>query len=68
MSRLISFAFLILGVVLIIYGVSASESISSDFSRLFTGAPTDRTLWLFCGGLIACLIGLYGVFRGSPRT
>lgn len=66
MNRPLSHAILILGSVLIIYGIGASDSISSEFSRLFTGAPTDRTLWLFLGGLCVSLIGIYGVVRG-PR-
>ena len=53
------------GIVLIIFGISASESIGSDFSRLFTGAPTDRSLWLLVGGIVATAIGAGGMFRGS---
>ena len=52
MNKLVSLVLLAAGVVLIIYGVSASESVSSDVSRLFTGAPTDRTIWLLIGGVV----------------
>lgn len=64
MNKIISLALLIGGIVLLIYGISASESVGSAFSRLFTGAPTDRTIWLLIGGGIATLIGAAGLFRG----
>lgn len=64
MNRLTSFALLIGGVILIIYGISASNSVGSGFSKLFTGSPTDKTIWLMIGGVIATLVGLSGVARG----
>jgi hypothetical protein len=65
MNRPLSIAFLAVGIILIIYGVSASDSVSSEFSRLFTGAPTDRTLWLLIGGAAATAIGASGLLFGS---
>ena len=68
MNKAISLALLIGGIILIIYGISASDSIGSSFSRFFTGNPTDKTMWLLIGGLVAAVIGLGGLFgpwRGS---
>jgi hypothetical protein len=65
MNRLVSLVLLIGGIVLIIFGVSASESVGSGFSRLFTGTPTDKTIWLLIVGIIAAAIGLGGLVRGS---
>jgi hypothetical protein len=65
MNKLGSLALLLIGVVLLVYGVSASESIGSTFSRLFTGAPTDRTIWFLIGGAIASAAGLAGLLRGT---
>ncbi len=56
---------LIVGVVALTLGVVASESISSDFSRLFRGRPSDRAIWLMLGGGITTLGGLIGLARGS---
>jgi hypothetical protein len=67
MTKFLSLALLIAGIVLIIYGINASESISSDFSRLFTGSPTDRTVWLLIGGVVAAAVGAGGLFRGASR-
>jgi hypothetical protein len=65
MNKPISLALLIGGIVLIIYGVSASESIGSDVSRFFTGNPTDQTMWLLIGGVVATAVGGAGLARGS---
>ncbi len=65
MNKPISLALLIGGIILLIYGANASDSIGSSFSRLFTGNPTDRTVWLLIGGAIATAIGAGGLLRGS---
>jgi hypothetical protein len=62
MNKLISVVILAVGLVLVIYGISASESFSSDVSRFFTGSPTDKTIWLLIGGIAAIIIGLSGLF------
>lgn len=64
MNKIVSIILLVIGVVLIIYGINASESVSSGFSRLFTGAPTDRTLWLLIGGAVMAAVGAGGLFSG----
>ena len=66
-TKLISLAILALGIVLVIYGVSASESLSSDVSRFFTGSPTDKTIWLMIGGVAAIVVGLVGLLRGQAK-
>ena len=65
MPRGTSIALLVIGVVLIVWGVSASDSIASGFSELFTGSPSDKAVWLVLGGLLAGIIGLTGVARGA---
>jgi hypothetical protein len=67
MNKLISLAILAGGIVLVIYGVSASNSFSSDVSRFFTGSPTDKTMWLLIGGIVAIVIGLAGLWRGQHK-
>lgn len=65
MNKLLSLALLAGGIALIIYGFNASESVSSDVSRFFTGNPTDKTIWLLIGGFVAAAIGAGGLMRGS---
>ncbi len=66
MNKPISLALLVGGVLLLIYGISASDSLSSDVSRLFTGSPTDRAIWLLVGGAIMAITGSFGLVR-EPR-
>lgn len=65
MNKTLSLALLIGGIILIIYGVSAADSIGSDISRFFTGNPTDETIWLLLGGIVAAGIGASGLLRSS---
>lgn len=67
MNKIISLALLVGGIVLISYGLSASESIGSDFSRFFTGNPTDKTMWLLIGGIVASAVGAVGLLRGGKN-
>lgn len=68
MNKAISLGLIVVGVTLIIFGVSASDSVSSDFSRLFTGNPTDKAIWLLVGGIALSAIGAFGLFRGSKAS
>lgn len=65
MNRILSVVFLVIGVTLIVYGVNASHSIGSGFSRFFTGSPTDKTVWLLVGGAVASVVGISGLI---PRS
>ena len=67
MNKIISIALLVGGVVLMILGVQATNSFSSDVSRFFTGSPTDKAIWMLIGGIIAAIIGLTGTLRGSKQ-
>jgi len=60
MNNLISLALTIGGIVLIVYGIYASDSLGSDISRFFTGAPTDKTIWLLIGGIVMLAVGVGG--------
>jgi len=66
-NKLIALAILALGIVLMIYGVSALDSFSSDVSRFFTGSPTDKSIWLMIGGVVAIVVGLFGLLRGQAK-
>jgi len=61
-------ALLVVGVVLIIFGMNASASLGSRLSELFTGAPSDRTIWLLIAGIAAAVIGLGMLLIGRRRT
>ena len=68
MNKGIGLALLVVGIVLFVYGLSASDSASSGVSRVFTGAPTDKTLWLLLGGLGSAIVGAVMALRPSGRV
>lgn len=68
MNKLPFLALLIGGVVLIVLGINATNSVSSDVSRFFTGSPTDKAMWMLIGGTVAAAIGLGGMFLGSKKS
>ena len=65
MNKPLSLALLAGGILLIIFGVNASNSFGSDISRFFTGSITDKAIWMLVGGAVAAVVGLVGLMRGS---
>lgn len=61
MNKFFFFALLIAGIVVLTVGVIESDSVASDLSRIFTGEPTDRALWLMIGGGVAMLAASLGL-------
>ncbi len=68
MNKAISLAILAGGVLLLILGINAYNSSSSDFSRFFTGSATDKSIWMLVGGAVAAVLGLVGLLRGSKTV
>ena len=68
MNKAISIALLAGGIVLIVIGVNATKSFSSDVSRFFTVSPTDKAMWMLVGGVVLGLIGLGGLVMGGKRA
>jgi H+/Cl- antiporter ClcA len=66
MYKGLSVAFIVVGVMLIIWGVSAYESFDSDVSRFFSGNPTDKSMYLLIGGAVLGIVGVFGLFK-SPK-
>ena len=68
MNKFASLALLAGGLVLIIMGINATNSFSSDVSRFFTGSPTERAVWMLIGGMLAALVGLAMLWRSPKYT
>ncbi|MGA2172411.1 MAG: DUF3185 family protein [Sedimentisphaerales bacterium] len=65
MNKAVSLVIFVAGIVLVVFGVAATKSFSSDISRFFTGSPTDKAIWMLIGGVVAIIIGLAGLLRGQ---
>ncbi len=68
MNKICSLVFLLSAAVVLTYGMTAYNSAGSSLSRLATGAPGDKTTWLFIGGAILAVLGLVGILGGSKST
>jgi hypothetical protein len=68
MNKILSLALLVGGIVLIVIGINATNSFSSDVSKFFTGSPTDKAIWMLIGGIVAVSVGLGGTMRGSKGS
>lgn len=66
MNNVFSIALLVVGVVLLIFGFQASDSLSSEVSEAVQGAPSNKSIWLIALGIIGVLAGGIGLFR-RPR-
>jgi hypothetical protein len=67
MNKALGIALLAVGIMLIIFGVNASDSFNSDVSRFFNGRPTNETVWFLVGGVAACIIGVVALLKG-PKS
>ena len=65
MNKILFLALLVGGVALFVYGISASNSVGSDFPRFVAVSPTDRSIWLPILGIVAAVIGGGGLMRQS---
>jgi len=68
MIKAVSIAVLAGGILLLIFGINAYNSSSSDISRFFTGSATDKSIWLLVSGIVATIVGLVGILRGLKTT
>ena len=63
MNMPVALALIVVGIVLLIFGLGSADSIQNAFSRAFTGHFTDRTMWLIVGGCICFVVGVLGCYR-----
>ncbi|MEY2409343.1 MAG: hypothetical protein QOF48_2013 [Verrucomicrobiota bacterium] len=68
MNKFVSIGLLVGGVVLIVLGIQATDSFSSDVSRFFTGSPTNKAIWMLIGGIVAAVAGFAMTLRGSRQN
>jgi uncharacterized membrane protein YidH (DUF202 family) len=61
---LIGIVLLVIGIVLAFFGINASESVSSEMSEAFQGAPSNKAIFLLAAGVIVGVIGLVQLVRG----
>ncbi len=60
-TRVLPITLLTIQIMLLIWGFSVLDSMSSDVSWFLTDSPTNKTIWLF-------IVGLFGFFAGLMVT
>jgi Protein of unknown function (DUF3185) len=68
MNKFVSLAVLTGGVVLLDLGIGVMNSFSSGVSRLLTGLPADKTVWMLIGGIVATVLGMANLLRRPEET
>ncbi|HVZ94120.1 MAG TPA: DUF3185 family protein [Phycisphaerales bacterium] len=67
----VGLALLAVGVVLLIFGINAADSVASHVKDFFTGNPTDKSIWLLLFGVAGIIAGAATLFypgRRLPRA
>lgn len=67
MTNAVGLAIFLLGIVLLIFGFDATQSLSAEVARLWNSHRADQGLWLVIGGAAAVIGGLILAFRGARR-
>ena len=56
-SKLLGIILLVVGVILLIFGFNASQSLGDQVAETFTGRFTYETMWYIIGGAVAVVVG-----------
>lgn len=57
-KRFIGLALLVGGIIMLVYGFQAKDSVQSQLSEAFTGTPSDNAKWLLAGGAVCSVAGI----------
>lgn len=63
-SRALGILMLVVGVVLLAFGLNATDSVSDTVSEGMTGRYTDKTMWYLIGGAALAIGGALMAFFG----
>ena len=67
MSKILAIAALVLGAVLLFYGINEKNSFGSRVKEVFTGSPTDHSTLLIATGAACAAIGV-GLFVFGKKS
>ncbi len=67
MNKPISIALLVVGILLLVWGLGASDSFTSHVSETVNGAPANKTIWLIGSGVVLTVAGFFGLFSFSRQ-
>ena len=62
MQKLTGVLCLAVGIFFLVWGRKISDSFGSHVQQVFTGAPTDRAMYFYLGGLVLAILGVAQFF------
>jgi hypothetical protein len=66
-ARIIGIALLALGIVLLVFGLTATNSVMERVLKNVTGEYTNQTMWYIIGGVVCAVVGVALTFAGGRR-
>lgn len=67
-ARLVGLVVLVVGLILVGFGLNATDAPVDQLSETFTGRYTDRTMWYLVGGGAVAAAGALLTFLGGRRA
>jgi len=61
-NKLIGVVLLAVGIVLLVMGYNASQSVGSQFKEVFSGSMSDKAMLFYLGGAVVTAVGAYLAF------
>lgn len=66
--RILGIVILVVGLVLVAFGLNASDSVVDSVKENLTGRYTDKTMWYLIGGGALAVVGAGIALMGGRRT
>jgi len=66
--RILGIAIFALGIILLLFGMNASDSVADTLKEGVTGRYTDRTMWYLLGGGVLAVAKAAMALTGGPRV
>ena len=61
-QKMVGIVLLVVGLILLYFGLQASDSVGEQVVETFTGRFTDETMWYLIGGAAAIVAGGFMAF------
>ncbi|MEX0615039.1 MAG: DUF3185 family protein [Methylophaga sp.] len=56
-NKVLGIALLVIGVILLVFGYNASQSLGEQMAESFTGRFSDQTMWYIIAGAASVVVG-----------
>jgi uncharacterized membrane protein YidH (DUF202 family) len=65
MKTTIGIVLLVGGVLLLVFGYQAAESVEGRVRGVFTATNKNKTTWMYIGGTAMCVAGVFQLYSGK---